>query len=154
LLIIGFIAPELFEGTCDSCTPDVYSSGIVFGILLQPYIPKCGLENLGGRFVRSDTITNIHDNILENYIYQSNNYRKSVINITGVPVIIYKAAELFYKMTQPDPMDRIKPSEILKHPFMIATEPEFDLCTYEKYTERLHSNLIKSNTKRSIEYYT
>ena len=150
----GFVAPELFEGTCNSCTPDVYSAGVVFGILLQPYLPKCGLENLGGRYTRSDTITNIHDNLLENYIYQSNNYRKSVINITGVPAVVYKATDLLYKMTQPDPMDRIKPSEILKHPFMTATEPEFDLCTYEKYTERLHSNVIKSNTKRSIEYYT
>jgi len=150
----GYIAPELFDGTCNSCTPDVYSAGIVFGILLQPYLPKCGLENLGGRFVRSDTISNIHDNLLENYIYQSNNYRKSVINITGVPVIIYKAADLLYKMTQPEPADRIKPSEILKHPFMTASEAEFDLCTYAKFTERLHSNLMKSNAKKSYEYYS
>jgi len=150
----GFIAPELFDGTCNDCTPDIYSAGIVFGILLQPYIPKCGLENLGGRFTRSDTISNIHDNLLENYIYQSNNYRKSVINITGVPVIIYKAADLLYKMTQTDPLDRIKPSEILKHPFMTASEAEFELCTYKDYIERLHSNLLKSSSKRFYEYYS
>jgi len=150
----GYVAPELYDGTCNSCTPDVYSAGIVFGILLQPYIPKCGLENLGGRYIRSDTITTIHDNLLENYIYQSNNYRKSVINITGVPVIIYKAADLLYKMTQVDPHDRIKPSEILKHSFMTACEAEFDLCTYKKFTERLNSNLIKNNSKKSYEYYS
>jgi len=150
----GYVAPELYDGTCNSCTPDVYSAGIVFGILLQPYIPKCGLENLGGRYIRSDTITTIHDNLLENYIYQSNNYRKSVINITGVPVIVYKAADLLYKMTQIDPHDRIKPSEILKHSFMTACEAEFDLCTYKKFTERLNSNLIKNNSKKSYEYYS
>ncbi|ORX52119.1 kinase-like protein [Piromyces finnis] len=150
----GFIAPELFDGTCNTCTPDVYSSGIVFGILLQPYLPKCGLENLGGRYTRSDTMTNIHDKLLENYIYQSNNFRKSVIYITGVPLIVYKAADLLYKMTQHDPVDRIKPSDILRHPFMTAIESEFELCTYEKYTERLHSMLIKHNTNQSYEYYS
>jgi len=150
----GYVAPELYDGTCNTCTPDVYSAGIVFGILLQPYILKCGLENLGGRYIRSDTITTMHDNLLENYIYQSNNYRKSVINITGVPVIVYKAADLLYKMTQIDPHDRIKPSEILKHSFMTACEAEFDLCTYKRYTERLYSNVIKSNSKRSYEYYS
>jgi len=150
----GFIAPELYEGTCNTNTPDVYSSGIVFGILLQPYLPKCGLENLGGRYIRSDTISNIHDNLLEKYIYQSNNFRKSVVNITGVPLIIYKAVDLLYKMTQIDPMDRIKPSEILKHPFMTALENEFESTKYDEYMERLHSNLIKNNTSRSIEFYT
>jgi len=129
----GFVAPELYDGTCNTNTPDVYSSGIVFGILLQPYIPKCGLENLGGRYIRSDTLSNIHDNILEKYIYQCNDYRKSVINITGIPAIVYKAADLFYKMTQPDPIDRIKPSEILKHPFMVATDSEFELTKYDTY---------------------
>ncbi|ORX76060.1 kinase-like protein [Anaeromyces robustus] len=150
----GFIAPELYDGTCNTCTPDVYSSGIVFGILLEPYIPKCGLENLGGRYIRSDIISNMHDSLLENYIYQSNNFRRSVINITGVPVIIYKAADLLYKMTQTDPLDRIKPSEILKHPFMTASEAEFELTTYDNYIERLHSKLIKTNTTRSIEFYS
>ena len=57
-------------------------------------------------------------------------------------------------MTQVDPQDRIKPSEILNHPFMTSCEAEFELCTYNNYIERLHSNLIKNNTKRSYEYYT
>jgi len=150
----GFVAPELYEGNCNTCTPDVYSAGIVFGILLQPYLQKCGLENLGGRYVRSDTITNIHENLLENYIYQSNNYRRSVINITGVPSIVYKAADLLYKMTQTDPMDRIKPSEILNHPFITALETEFEFTKYDEYMERLNSKLIRNNSKRSYEYYT
>jgi serine/threonine protein kinase len=145
----GYVAPELYEGTCNTGTPDVYSAGIVFGILLQPYIPKCGLENLGGRYIRTDMITTMHDNLLENYIYQNNNYRRSFVSITGVPIIIYKAADLLYKMTRIDPVDRIKPSEILRHPFMVASEIEFELTKYDEYIERLHSNLIRNHTKRN-----
>jgi len=96
----------------------------------------------------------MHDNLLENYIYQNNNYRRSFVSITGVPIIIYKAADLLYKMTRIDPVDRIKPSEILRHPFMVASEIEFELTKYDEYIERLHSNLIRNHTKRNYEYYT
>jgi len=57
-------------------------------------------------------------------------------------------------MTQTDPMDRIKPSEILKHPFITALEAEFEFTKYDEYMERLNSKLVRNNLKKSYEYYT
>ena len=51
-------------------------------------------------------------------------------------------------------MDRIKPSEILKHPFITALEAEFEFTKYDEYMERLNSKLVRNNLKKSYEYYT
>ncbi|KNE72478.1 serine/threonine protein kinase [Allomyces macrogynus ATCC 38327] len=45
----GYIAPELFPPKmCTSTYPDLYSAGIVFGQLLEPYLAHCNLRILGG----------------------------------------------------------------------------------------------------------
>ncbi|KNE72255.1 serine/threonine protein kinase [Allomyces macrogynus ATCC 38327] len=45
----GYIAPELFPPKmCTSTYPDLYSAGIVFGQLLEPYLVHCNLRILGG----------------------------------------------------------------------------------------------------------
>ncbi|KAJ2402432.1 hypothetical protein GGI23_000724 [Coemansia sp. RSA 2559] len=68
----GFVAPEVLSGNSNDLRADIYSAGVVLGMMLQKYLPTVNLRLLGGPLVRSDTtdalISQI-DELLEAYKY-------------------------------------------------------------------------------------
>ncbi|KAI9505548.1 hypothetical protein GGI25_000949 [Coemansia spiralis] len=69
----GFVAPEVLSGQSRDLRADIYSAGVVVGMMLQKYLPAVNLRLLGGPLVRSDTtdmiITQL-DALLEAYKYE------------------------------------------------------------------------------------
>ncbi|KAJ2453076.1 RNA polymerase II transcription factor B subunit 4 [Coemansia sp. RSA 2336] len=51
----GFVAPEILSGNANDLRADIYSAGVVLGMMLQRYLPTVNLRLLGGPLVRSDT---------------------------------------------------------------------------------------------------
>ncbi|KAJ1849121.1 hypothetical protein LPJ70_000652 [Coemansia sp. RSA 2708] len=69
----GFVAPEVLTGGAKDLRADVYSAGVVLGMMLQRYLPTINLRLLGGPLVRSDTTDAIVaqlDELLEAYQYR------------------------------------------------------------------------------------
>ncbi|KAJ2778886.1 hypothetical protein GGI15_004044 [Coemansia interrupta] len=68
----GFVAPEVLHGGARDLRADVYSAGVVLGMMLQRFLPTVSLRLLGGPLVRSDTtdaIVSELDNLLDAYGY-------------------------------------------------------------------------------------
>ncbi|KAJ1826788.1 hypothetical protein LPJ73_008923, partial [Coemansia sp. RSA 2703] len=68
----GFVAPEVLHGGARDLRADVYSAGVVLGMMLQRFLPTVSLRLLGGPLVRSDTtdaIVSELDNLLDAYEY-------------------------------------------------------------------------------------
>ncbi|KAJ2666440.1 hypothetical protein IW148_000927 [Coemansia sp. RSA 1199] len=69
----GFVAPEVLAGSASDLRADIYSAGVVLGMMLQRYLPTINLRLLGGPLVRSDTTDAIVaqlDELLEAYQYR------------------------------------------------------------------------------------
>ncbi|KAJ2409572.1 hypothetical protein J3F80_001233 [Coemansia sp. RSA 2526] len=69
----GFVAPEVLAGRASDLRADIYSAGVVLGMMLQRYLPTINLRLLGGPLVRSDTTDAIVaqlDELLEAYQYR------------------------------------------------------------------------------------
>ncbi|KAJ2090896.1 hypothetical protein IW138_002299 [Coemansia sp. RSA 986] len=68
----GFVAPEVLSGSSKDLRADIYSAGVVLGMMLQKYLPTVNLRLLGGPLVRSDTTDGVIakvDELLEAYKY-------------------------------------------------------------------------------------
>ncbi|KAJ2493308.1 hypothetical protein IWW37_000772 [Coemansia sp. RSA 2050] len=68
----GFVAPEILAGDARDLRADVYSAGVVLGMMLQSYLPTVSLRLLGGPLIRSDTtdlIVSQIDELLDAYKY-------------------------------------------------------------------------------------
>ncbi|KAJ2617986.1 hypothetical protein H4S08_000066 [Coemansia sp. RSA 1365] len=68
----GFVAPEVLLGVSRDLRADIYSAGVVLGMMLQRYLPTINLRLLGGPLVRSDTtdaIVTQLDELLDLYQY-------------------------------------------------------------------------------------
>ncbi|PIA14959.1 kinase-like protein [Coemansia reversa NRRL 1564] len=68
----GFVAPEVLSGDSRDLRADIYSAGVVLGMMLQRYLPTINLRLLGGPLVRSDTTDAIVmqlDELLDLYQY-------------------------------------------------------------------------------------
>ncbi|KAI8321825.1 hypothetical protein GQ54DRAFT_311447 [Martensiomyces pterosporus] len=68
----GFVAPEILSGGAKDLRADVYSAGVVLGMMLQNYLPTVSLRLLGGPLIRSDTTDMIIgqiDELLDAYKY-------------------------------------------------------------------------------------
>ncbi|KAJ2354787.1 hypothetical protein GGF43_003063, partial [Coemansia sp. RSA 2618] len=69
----GFVAPEILTGGAKDLRADIYSAGVVLGMMLQRYLPTINLRLLGGPLVRSDTTDAIVaqlDELLDAYQYR------------------------------------------------------------------------------------
>ncbi|KAJ2857884.1 hypothetical protein J3B02_000675 [Coemansia erecta] len=51
----GFVAPEVLHGDAHDLRADVYSAGVVLGMMLKRFLPTVPLRLLGGPLVRPDT---------------------------------------------------------------------------------------------------
>ncbi|KAJ2332105.1 hypothetical protein GGI00_002943 [Coemansia sp. RSA 2681] len=68
----GFVAPEVLAGNARDLRADIYSAGVVLGMMLQSYLPTVSLRLLGGPLIRSDTtdlIVSQIDELLDAYKY-------------------------------------------------------------------------------------
>ncbi|KAJ2475163.1 hypothetical protein EV174_005375, partial [Coemansia sp. RSA 2320] len=68
----GFVAPEILAGSARDLRADIYSAGVVLGMMLQRYLPTVNLRLLGGPLIRSDTTDLIIaqlDELLDAYKY-------------------------------------------------------------------------------------
>ncbi|KAJ2891503.1 hypothetical protein GGI21_005840, partial [Coemansia aciculifera] len=68
----GFVAPEILAGNARDLRADIYSAGVVLGMMLQNYLPTVSLRLLGGPLIRSDTTDMIIaqiDELLDAYKY-------------------------------------------------------------------------------------
>ncbi|KAJ1513078.1 hypothetical protein HMI54_000320 [Coelomomyces lativittatus] len=90
----GYIAPELYPpDTCSSTMPDIYSAGIIFGQMLEPFIPYSDLRILGGMCCFPSHVEKIWYELLE------------FVEIDGpcnddlFPSILQSAADLFLRLT-------------------------------------------------------
>ncbi|KAK9700864.1 hypothetical protein K7432_011997 [Basidiobolus ranarum] len=134
----GYIAPEVYEGNAQGTKSDIYSAGILFGEMLEAYLPECQLNYLGSNLVRAQITEKICESLAELLLN-----REQML----YPEIVYQAADLLKSMLDTDPENRPNATEILKHPFMTASEEEFDGTEYEEYCERLR--IIEYNRRMS-----
>ncbi|KAJ2724177.1 hypothetical protein GGI07_002131 [Coemansia sp. Benny D115] len=68
----GFVAPEVLHGGARDLRADMYSAGVVLGMMLQRFLPTVALRLLGGPLVRSDTtdmLVQQLDELLDSYGY-------------------------------------------------------------------------------------
>ncbi|KAJ3302974.1 hypothetical protein HDV03_004426 [Kappamyces sp. JEL0829] len=125
----GYIAPEVYSDTVASPCSDVYSAGVILGQLLEPYVPGISLHYLGSPLVRHPTTAFICKKIAEMKQADSS-------QLTWAP-IISSAADLLSRMIASDGVGRITPSEMLRHPFLTASQDEFEGFDYESFSQRL-----------------
>ncbi|ORX89299.1 kinase-like protein [Basidiobolus meristosporus CBS 931.73] len=134
----GYIAPEVYEGNAEGTKPDMYSAGILFGEMLEAYLPDCQLNYLGSNLVRAQTTEMICESLEELLLNREQKL---------YPEIIYHAADLLKSMLATDPEARPSAIETLKHPFITASEEEFDGTDYDEYTE--HLRMVEYNRRMS-----
>lgn len=68
----GFVAPEILSGGARDLRADIYSAGVVLGMMLKRYLPTINLRLLGGPLIRSDTtdmVISQIDELLSAYRY-------------------------------------------------------------------------------------
>lgn len=162
---LGFIAPEVFESNSKlTAKVDMYGAGVVLGCMLQPYIPGCDLQYLGGSMVRSST-TEVIIAKLNSFVSRGTGadgllhptspvYSQSGFGDT--PLIVYQAAELLSAMLSTDPENRISSEDSLSHPFIQASlRPEschvFDGTDFQAYEERRYMMEIYERHRLSAE---
>ncbi|ORX91970.1 kinase-like protein, partial [Basidiobolus meristosporus CBS 931.73] len=125
----GYIAPEIYSGEARGTSVDIYSAAIIFGSLLEPYVPDCLLNYLGCRCEMDAQSLGSIIEALDSFSEECcHNIR---------PKIVYDAVHLLRSMLNPDPKQRITAEEALKHPFLTATQPEFAGTDINSYTSTL-----------------
>ncbi|KAJ1970307.1 hypothetical protein IWQ62_000034 [Dispira parvispora] len=140
----GFVAPEILRESGTSAKADMYSVGIVLGMMLEDYFPSVDLQYLGGSMVRASTtdqiVTQLED-ILSLRPDRVHSSYYSDLSATGwdycshsppahrlgsgIPTIIYDAADLLRSLLQAEPEHRISSTDALVHPFIQAQPSEF-----------------------------
>ncbi|KAJ3277486.1 Calcium/calmodulin-dependent protein kinase type IV [Borealophlyctis nickersoniae] len=128
----GYIAPELYNGSATSTTPDIYSAGVILGQWLEPYLPACYLSQLGSKLVRPATTTQIANRIAERLASQKYGYEYPPWS-----PIVSKAGDLLVQMLEPDAGKRITAGRMLSHPFLVAPESEFAGTEFESHASSL-----------------
>ncbi|CAO3573304.1 unnamed protein product [Mortierella alpina] len=110
----GYIAPEVLNPhayeTQDPTLADLYSLGVVFGQMLEPYIPDCDLHYFGSKYLAVEN-TNQTLVCLKEFIAQGACY----------PRILVQAADLLRCMLEENPKDRKSAQDLLDtHPFLLG----------------------------------
>ena len=136
----GYISPEILNGTATTCSPDIYSAGVVLGQWLELYLPGIGLHYLGSKLVRPPTtsfiIKRIQDKLEQQRLNMENRW----------PPILGYASDLLTKMLDPEPRTRITAAGMLGHAFLCAPDEEFDGFEYETVQKNLLCQSIMGKT--------
>jgi len=138
----GFIAPEVYFGECTDTKPDLYSAGVVLGMLLEPFIPNCSLEDLGCRLARHSTTSLVQDKLRENYLFERYHY-------TQVPEVIFDACDLLVHCLEYDHDSRISSYQAIRHPFLLKPASAFRNTEYSEYIQ----HPLKKTPSRTIIFY-
>jgi serine/threonine protein kinase len=143
---IGYIAPEVFIDMITRTASDMYSLGIVFGQMLEPFLPGVSLHYLGSKLVRHPTTTFISNRLSQELIERTQGWKP----------ILYHAADLLNRLLQYDHTCRITAEQVETHPFCIASENEFvglDKKTMEKLLLTRPISSFKRPSRDPIVYY-
>lgn len=123
----GYIAPEVFSQNSSSTTPDIYSSGIVFGEWLVPFLKEYGLSHIlgidvfGSKLLRPSWTVKVVERLKD---FLNNNSETSASRENDIPLAILLACDLLSKMLTDDPDERITAEMALQHPFAQLSEKE------------------------------
>ncbi|KAJ1651099.1 hypothetical protein IWQ61_008256 [Dispira simplex] len=151
----GFVAPEILREKGTSTKADMYSVGIVLGMMLEDYFPSVDLQYLGGSMVRASTTDQIvtqledilslrpdrvhssyySDHSASGWDYCSHSPPAHRLG-SGVPSIIYDVADLLRSLLQADPDHRISSADALFHPFIQAQPSEFADTEYYHFIKK------------------
>jgi serine/threonine protein kinase len=135
----GYVAPEVYVNERTTTASDMYSLGIIFGQMMENYLPGVPLNCLGSKMVRHST-TNTICKKLESILFEKDHEWKE---------IQYHAAHLLLQLLQYEPFHRITAKDLLKHPFIVAPEYQFTEFTYEIVQPKLLQYRMASlKTKR------
>lgn len=142
----GYIAHEISMGTGYTASPDIYSTGIILGQLLDPYITKKIPDTrlLGSKFCCVSTTNQIQNSctdLLENFNYIDSTKQWSFAmklpsttdSLEKFPLILQHAVDLLRKMLESDQTARINAEECLAHPFICADDKLFDGTDWESF---------------------
>lgn len=138
----GFIAPEVYFGESVDTKPDIYSAGVVFGMLLEPFIHNCSLEDLGCRLARHSTTSLVQDKIRENYLFERYHY-------SSIPEIIFDAADLLVMCIEYDSCSRISSMQAIRHPFLTKDASHFKNTEYLDYA----THPLKKIPSKTVIFY-
>jgi len=138
----GFVAPEVYFGECNDTEPDIYSAGVVIGMLLEPFIHNCSLEDLGCRLARHSTTSLVQDKIRENYLFERYHY-------TQIPEIIFDACDLLVRCLEYDHDSRISSYQAIRHPFLLKPPSAFKNTEYSEVIQ----HPLKKKPSRTIIFY-
>jgi len=138
----GFVAPELYFGDCKDTKPDIYSAGVVMGMLLEPFIHNCSLEDLGCRLARHSTTSLVQDKIRENYLFERYHYNT-------IPEVIFDACDLLVQCLEYDHDSRISSLQAIRHPFLLKPASAFRNTEYSEFS----SHPLKKTPSRTIIFY-
>jgi len=138
----GFVAPEVYIGDCKDTKPDIYSAGVVLGMLLEPFVHNCSLEDLGCRLARHSTTSLVQDKLRENYLFERYHY-------TQIPEVIFDACDLLVQCLEYDHDSRISAYQAIRHPFLLKPASAFRNTEYSEYI----SHPLKKTPSRTIIFY-
>lgn len=138
----GFVAPEVYFGECKDTKPDIYSAGVVLGMLLEPYVHNCSLEDLGCRLARHSTTSLVQDKLRENYLFERYHY-------TQVPEVIFDACDLLVQCLEYDHDSRISSLQAIRHPFLLKPASAFRNTEYSEFIQ----HPLKKTPSRTIIFY-
>ncbi|KAJ3053418.1 Calcium/calmodulin-dependent protein kinase type IV [Rhizophlyctis rosea] len=116
----GYIAPEMFTGMCTSTSPDIYSTGVILGQWLEPYLPSCYLSNLGSKLVRPCNTSAIARRIADRMEAQRYGYE-----IPPWAPMIAAAADMLMRMFEAESDKRVTAGQMLGCKFLTAGDGEF-----------------------------
>lgn len=117
----GYIAPGLISQTSTSTAPDIYTSGIVFGEWLNPFLKEyklshhLGVDMFGSKLLRPNWTEKVVEKLDEFLMDRGDNF---------IPKAVYLACDLLAKMVVSDPHKRITAEKALQHPFILLSERE------------------------------
>ncbi|ORY52743.1 kinase-like protein [Neocallimastix californiae] len=138
----GFVAPEVYLGECKDTKPDIYSAGVVLGMLLVPFIHNCSLEDLGCRLARHSTTSLVQDKLRENYLFERYHY-------TQIPEVIFDACDLLVHCLEYDHDSRISLLQAIRHPFLLKPASAFRNTEYSEFIQVP----LKKIPSRTIIFY-
>jgi len=138
----GFTAPEVYFGECKDTKPDIYSAGVVLGMLLEPFVHNCSLEDLGCRLARHSTTSLVQDKIRENYLFERYHYSQ-------IPEVIFDACDLLVQCLEYDHDSRISILQAIRHPFLLKPPSAFRDTEYLEFSQ----HPLKKTPSRTIIFY-
>ncbi|KAF9166751.1 hypothetical protein DFQ26_006964 [Actinomortierella ambigua] len=145
---VGYIAPEVMHperyDACDPAMADIYSLGIVFGQLLEPYIPDCDLHYFGSKYLSVEN-TNQTIVMLKDFVAGASRY----------PSILVHAAELLITMLAEDPNERKSAKALLESHTFLTCGSKLELCDWMCRVQEIKYQhyLYQENTACEIYRY-